>query len=136
MAAALAGTGAGAAPPRNRPLSACPAARPLSPSLQAKTSATQPVGPNGVPLNQAPITPQAFNQPNFGPKYEQHIQQLQQSLEDAQKRIDDLQKLEASLRCGRQPGAWAGGAGGWRLALAHAGSAAACLAGTSAAGSW
>jgi hypothetical protein len=65
--------------------------------LQAKTS-TAPVGPNGVPLNQTPATPQTFQQPNFGPKYEQHIQQLQSSLEEAQKRIEDLQKQEASLR--------------------------------------
>lgn len=66
--------------------------------MQAKTSASQPVGPNGVPLNQTPATPQTFQQPNFGPKYEQHIQQLQSSLEEAQKRIEDLQKQEASLR--------------------------------------
>lgn len=35
---------------------------------------------------------------NFGPKYEQHISQMQQSLEDAQQRLEQMQKAADELK--------------------------------------
>ena len=39
-------------------------------------------------------------QGNFGPKYEQHVAQLQKALEDAQQRMQEMQKSEDELRWG------------------------------------
>ncbi len=41
-----------------------------------------------------------LSQPNFGAKYDQHVSQLQTSLEEAQKRVEQLQKTSDELRCG------------------------------------
>ncbi len=39
-----------------------------------------------------------LSQGNFGPKYEAHVAQLQQELEDLRKRIQVLQRQETELR--------------------------------------
>lgn len=49
-----------------------------------------------------------LSQPNFGAKYDQHISQLQTSLEEAQQRVEQLQKASDELR-------WGGRGRGWTL---------------------
>ena len=46
------------------------------------------------------VGPLGLSQANFGPKYEQHVAQLQRSLEEANKRLEELQRSEDALRCG------------------------------------
>lgn len=38
-------------------------------------------------------------QANFGPKYEQHVAQLQKSLEEAHKKLEGLQREVDEARC-------------------------------------
>lgn len=48
-------------------------------------------GSAGAPLGLA--------QGNFGPKYEQHVGQIQKALEDSQKKVEELQREVDDLRC-------------------------------------
>ena len=41
-----------------------------------------------------------LTQPNFGAKYDQHVSQLQTALEEAQGRVEQMQKAADELRCG------------------------------------
>eukprot|EP00967_Tisochrysis_lutea_P134434 scaffold237474_cov12-Tisochrysis_lutea.AAC.1 len=42
-------------------------------------------------------------QANFGPKYEQHVAQLQKSLEEAHKKLEGLQREVDEARCVTSP---------------------------------
>ena len=51
-----------------------------------------------TPFAAAPTDGSAGLGANFGPKYEQHISQMQQSLEDAQQRLEQMQKAADELK--------------------------------------
>ncbi len=59
---------------------------------KAKASASNDKGQQQLGLSQG----------NFGPKYEQHVAQLQQELEELRKKIQVMQRQEAEIRWGRR----------------------------------
>lgn len=61
---------------------------------KAKASASNDKGQQQLGLSQG----------NFGPKYEQHVAQLQQELEELRKKIQVMQRQEAEIRWGREGG--------------------------------
>ncbi len=61
--------------------------------MQAKAAA-------GGDAKGGPGGPEAPGQADkFGAKYEQHVSQLQRSLEEAQQRLEGMQKTSDELRC-------------------------------------